>query len=225
MAKTGFPYYRAETDRFQDIRIKKLKRHFKCEGYCIFEYIVNEIFKSDCCYISLNDTLISDVSGYWEIDKGLVDNVISYCCDINLFDKLLFVKFGILTSFEIQSSWIKQAMFIDFDTLPPQYLLIDRSSIPFYKSNKNSRLGDRNIKLWKKISEEVLKRDDYTCFYCGKRGGILEIDHILPVSKGGNDDLSNLVTACRKCNRQKKDKMINEFIEWRIRHGYSKHGT
>ena len=55
-----------------------------------------------------------------------------------------------------------------------------------------------------KISKDILKRDNYTCAYCGKRGGILEIDHILPISRGGSDNKSNLVTSCRHCNRQKK---------------------
>lgn len=43
MAKTGFPFYRAETDRFQDIRIKRLKKEFKGAGYAVYSYILNEI--------------------------------------------------------------------------------------------------------------------------------------------------------------------------------------
>jgi hypothetical protein len=51
----------------------------------------------------------------------------------------------------------------------------------------------------------ILKRDNYTCGYCAKTGVELEIDHIKPVSKGGTNDLSNLITACKKCNRDKSD--------------------
>lgn len=51
----------------------------------------------------------------------------------------------------------------------------------------------------------VLKRDRFTCVYCGKTGAEseLEIDHVHPVSKGGSHHISNLVTACRKCNQAK----------------------
>jgi hypothetical protein len=51
----------------------------------------------------------------------------------------------------------------------------------------------------------VLKRDRFTCVYCGKTGAEseLEIDHIHPVSKGGSHHVSNLVTACRTCNQAK----------------------
>lgn len=77
------------------------------------------------------------------------------------------------------------------------------------------RLYNIDIKLWKKISRQIFERDNFTCSYCGKVGGILEVDHIIPISKNGTNNLSNLTTACRKCNRQKKDKSVKEFEEWR----------
>lgn len=68
------------------------------------------------------------------------------------------------------------------------------------------------------LISEVFKRDNYTCKYCGRKGGILEVDHIIPFSKGGSNDLINLATSCRRCNRQKKDKDINEFLKWKKEH-------
>lgn len=76
-----------------------------------------------------------------------------------------------------------------------------------------------NVKEWYRIIKAVFKRDNYTCQYCGKVGGKLEADHIIPFSKGGTDDMDNLVTACRKCNRQKRDKSVEEFLKWREAHG------
>jgi CRISPR/Cas system Type II protein with McrA/HNH and RuvC-like nuclease domain len=81
-----------------------------------------------------------------------------------------------------------------------------------------SRLYTTDIKLWKEIQHKVFERDDYTCRYCGKTGVILEVDHIVPISKGGTNDYDNLATACRRCNRQKKDKTVEEFQEWRGKH-------
>ena len=51
----------------------------------------------------------------------------------------------------------------------------------------------------------ILKRDGFTCQYCGRSGGALEIDHRKPSSKGGSDDDENLITACILCNRGKSD--------------------
>lgn len=57
----------------------------------------------------------------------------------------------------------------------------------------------------KRVRFEVLKRDMQTCVYCGRKppGVFLHIDHVIPVAKGGTNDLSNLVTACEHCNRGK----------------------
>ncbi|MDP5277200.1 HNH endonuclease [Chengkuizengella axinellae] len=79
----------------------------------------------------------------------------------------------------------------------------------------NNRLYNKDINLWKEISRKVFERDDYTCFYCGEKGGLLEVDHMMPISRGGSNDLSNLTTSCRRCNRQKRDKTVEEFKEWR----------
>lgn len=48
----------------------------------------------------------------------------------------------------------------------------------------------------------VLKRDRFRCRYCGAHGSEVElhIDHVQPVSAGGTNHPSNLVTACRRCN-------------------------
>ena len=60
-----------------------------------------------------------------------------------------------------------------------------------------------------KIRWQVLRRDDFTCQYCGRNvrddGVKLEIDHIFPESKGGKTVFSNLITACKECNSGKSD--------------------
>lgn len=88
-------------------------------------------------------------------------------------------------------------------------------SIPDYEYG---RLSEININLWNAIRNEVFKRDNYTCYYCGQVGGILEADHIQALSKGGSNELTNLATSCRRCNRQKKDKTVEQFKAWRSEH-------
>lgn len=56
----------------------------------------------------------------------------------------------------------------------------------------------------------VLVRDDYTCAYCGRKPPevTLHVDHRLPVSMGGSNDLSNLVTSCSECNLGKSNRYV-----------------
>lgn len=60
--------------------------------------------------------------------------------------------------------------------------------------------------------ENVFKRDDHTCVYCGETNKrVLTIDHVIPQSKGGPNTWDNLVTACKKCNGEKSDLTLEEY--------------
>ena len=52
---------------------------------------------------------------------------------------------------------------------------------------------------------EIFKRDNFTCRYCGRCSPevVLQVDHVVPVCEGGDDDPMNLVTSCWDCNSGK----------------------
>lgn len=54
---------------------------------------------------------------------------------------------------------------------------------------------------------EIFKRDSFMCQYCGRTppAVVLQCDHIVPVSKGGTDDNTNLATSCADCNLGKSN--------------------
>lgn len=58
----------------------------------------------------------------------------------------------------------------------------------------------------------LFRRDGYLCLYCGGRfaASALTRDHVLPVSRGGTDTWTNVVTACRRCNHRKGDRLPAE---------------
>lgn len=67
----------------------------------------------------------------------------------------------------------------------------------------------RNVSL--RIRHQILERDDFRCLDCGASaitGAVLEVDHTIPISKGGSNDLSNLRTLCSDCNRGKSDRIV-----------------
>lgn len=64
----------------------------------------------------------------------------------------------------------------------------------------------------KKVRFEVFKRDSFKCQYCGRNAPdvVLNIDHIIPVAKGGTSDISNLITSCFDCNSGKSDRQLSD---------------
>lgn len=77
------------------------------------------------------------------------------------------------------------------------------------KENKKENTTEKRDPISPKLRFEVFKRDKYVCQYCGACGPDveLEIDHVIPVSRGGTDDIKNLKTACFKCNSGKGDRV------------------
>ncbi len=61
--------------------------------------------------------------------------------------------------------------------------------------------------------DNVFRRDNNTCQYCGlhmKNKKMLTIDHVHPRSKGGDSSWTNLTTACKECNSKKSNKTLKE---------------
>lgn len=84
---------------------------------------------------------------------------------------------------------------------------------------RKSIAGQRAL-MTSKLREKIKQRDDYTCCNCNlsiedEQNLLLEIDHIIPVSKGGLTTENNLQTLCWRCNRTKGAKIENG-VEQRI---------
>lgn len=67
--------------------------------------------------------------------------------------------------------------------------------------------------IGKSLRFKVFKRDSFACQYCGATppAAVLEIDHIHPVSKGGENGIDNLITACFDCNRGKSAGLLTSI--------------
>ena len=85
--------------------------------------------------------------------------------------------------------------------------------LPIDKVNVKSKRRRTNIP--RGMRHEVFKRDNYTCQECGAKksdGAVLHVDHKVPVSKGGTDELDNLQTLCGDCNLNKSN-IIQESVK------------
>lgn len=68
-----------------------------------------------------------------------------------------------------------------------------------------------SARRWKKFRDKILKRDNYVCFYCEGYGNT--VDHLKPTSRGGEIYSEyNCVCCCVKCNKEKGDMLLSEYI-------------
>ena len=64
------------------------------------------------------------------------------------------------------------------------------------------------------VRAAVFGRDNHKCVYCGSEND-LEIDHIVPLARGGENELGNLQTLCKPCNTIKNDSMEPSHVSMR----------
>lgn len=85
-----------------------------------------------------------------------------------------------------------------------------------HRSSKRSASGSHTqIDLTKMLETQL-----GCCFYC--EAGIrhsYQIDHMVPLSRGGSNGIDNLCCTCRSCNTSKGAKTVEEFVRYRLRRG------
>lgn len=63
------------------------------------------------------------------------------------------------------------------------------------------------------VREYLLEKWGRECAYCGKKDVPLQVEHIVPKSRGGSDRVSNLTNSCECCNQEKGSKPVEEFLK------------
>lgn len=95
----------------------------------------------------------------------------------------------------------------DYKYLENKYKELEE--IGFETTLKEYHSKNQRKLMTKQLRDSIAKRDNYTCQICGKYmpdSVGLQIDHIIPVAKGGKSIPSNLQVLCSKCNGSKSDK-------------------
>ena len=63
------------------------------------------------------------------------------------------------------------------------------------------------------VKEYLLEKWGHKCAYCGAKDVPLEVEHIVPKARGGSNRVSNLTISCHKCNQDKGDKPVEDFLQ------------
>lgn len=63
------------------------------------------------------------------------------------------------------------------------------------------------------LRERIRQRDGGGCAYCRRGDVAVFVDHVLPRSRGGSDNIRNLVLACVRCNSSKGSKTLTEWLK------------
>jgi hypothetical protein len=113
---------------------------------------------------------------------------------------------SIIVTLEAYDEILKEGIPFEWGNLVLQYCFMEEYQDYWFK--KQSKPKRKRTNIPRGLRHEVFKRDNYTCVECGAKkedGATLHVDHKIPVSKGGTDELDNLQTLCSDCNLNKSD--------------------
>lgn len=154
-----------------------------------------------------------------------------FCITNNTLD----IPFRNVSAYQIQKCFNK--IFFTLTPHPPEDAIIgiynsyydavkiDYMKIVMKRTKPLTKRVSRRKPLSGKKRLDVLERDDYRCQMCGAKvedGVKLHIDHIIPVSKGGSNDMDNLQVLCHKCNLAKHDRMDLKVTREKLEGDYGK---
>ncbi len=98
----------------------------------------------------------------------------------------------------------------DAVTLSQHFLRTPSRRVPVPSVIRLRRMIRRPLGRLSLNRRNVLRRDLFTCQYCGLKSSSLTVDHVVPKSRGGRDSWENLVAACHSCNTRKGDRTPEE---------------
>lgn len=104
--KTGLNYYNVDTDRYMDIRIRRLVKDHGCRGLAVYDYLLCEVYRVHGCFVVWDEETAFNVAEYLGLKESNVFEIVRYCGVVGLFDKALLSR-GIVTSASIQRRYLE----------------------------------------------------------------------------------------------------------------------
>ena len=103
--RVGLSYYSVDTDRYLDVRIRRLVKAFGCDGIAVYDYLLCNIYRVKGCFAAWDESTAFNVAEYLRLKESVVLEIVRYCGVVGLFNKELLSR-GIITSAAIQRRYI-----------------------------------------------------------------------------------------------------------------------
>lgn len=164
----GFQYYKLDTNRYEDIRIRKLRRAYGTKGIAVYDFLLARIYRVEGCYTVCDEECIFSIVDYFDIREEVVNEIIGYCGAVGLFDKDLLSRDNVVTSHAIQRRYAEmcKAAKRPYVDIPKDFILVTEQELGMKIlrsdfSGKNEKIPEKSQKFPEK-SQKLQSNNDST---------------------------------------------------------------
>lgn len=198
-----------------------------CQDYLIYQLVYDSDYvMSQINHVLTNKTLLQtylkEINGVYAFGSFGDAKPLQSKSKLEKTEKKVFKKLTLkpTTIFETNVKLIRtkiNGQYVEskhqtFDTAYIRYVVeeLSKKNNGYYTNQKiwDSICRVERGKVTNKMRFVIYQRDGYRCRYCGRRTDNLEIDHIIPIAKGGKSTYNNLQTLCHRCNVKKGTSII-----------------
>ena len=151
MKKSGIPYYIRETNRYDDERIAKLIARMNASAAAVYDYLLEKAFKEEGCCLEITADVVFSVAQALRLRESFVEEVISQCCNVGLFDKDVHANGGMIASATMVEKYLHTCRKMKRSPIIPEILQ------KFAKNSENSRNSEKIREKQVKIRENSEK--------------------------------------------------------------------
>lgn len=162
----GFQYYKLDTNRYEDIRIRKLRRAYGTKGIAVYDFLLARIYRVEGCYTACDEECIFSIVDYFDIREDVVNEIICYCGAVGLFDKDLLSRDNVVTSHAIQRRYAEmcKAAKRPYVDIPKDFILVTEQELGMKillseNSGKNEKTPEKTQKFQEK-SQKLQSNND-----------------------------------------------------------------
>ena len=197
-------------DTIDKTTLKRLYRKFGKDGRLFWFELLRLLGRTENYILDFSDEEIAEdyFEGELMVDFNLGNKILDQLSnwgniDINLWkaNKIVWCQSLIDRHNEV---WRKRKFTPKKPTIDNGEIKIESIKNQLYKQDYDSKINNHE---YLKYRSEVFTRDGNKCVCCGTTKN-LTIDHIIPLSKKGSNEINNLQTLCCRCNSIKSDKII-----------------
>ncbi len=105
LPKKGLDYYSVDTNRYGNRKIRRIIKSFGTDGVAVYDYILSETYRDNGCFLVWDQSRAFDVADYFGLKESTVNEIVSYCGTVGLFDNALLTGESIITSRSIQQRY------------------------------------------------------------------------------------------------------------------------